>query len=73
MLFYFTSFTWYFFMAPIRGGNKKRKTDEKDEHNTVLSGSSMESSVDWFMMVSKKIAEQRSEMTYFMFSLGNEY
>ncbi|KAL3518251.1 hypothetical protein ACH5RR_020840 [Cinchona calisaya] len=43
-------------MGPIRGQKKKRKVDKKMEPSDMVSGSSEETSTDWFDALAKKIA-----------------
>ncbi|CAA2987726.1 ALP1-like [Olea europaea subsp. europaea] len=48
-------------MAPLRGNKKKRKVENKDEENSLVSGSSEESSANWWNAFSKKIAGSPSQ------------
>ncbi|KAL3625894.1 hypothetical protein CASFOL_030423 [Castilleja foliolosa] len=43
-------------MGPVRGNKKKRKVEKQAEENSIVSGSSEESSTDWWNVLSKPSA-----------------
>ncbi|CAI9770544.1 unnamed protein product [Fraxinus pennsylvanica] len=48
-------------MAPLRGNKKKRKVENKDEENSLVSGSSEDGSSSWWNAFSKKISGSPSQ------------